>query len=128
MSGELRDFRGLTDRHCRRTICGNPRCLATGDPKVKAFTNQDHVKKETFQLIAPDAEEVLLLGDFTNWEENPVLLRHQNDGIWKISLPLEAGRYEYRFIVDGEWRDDVKCPHRVPNPFGTHNCVRDVAP
>ncbi len=91
-------------------------------------SNQDHVKKETFQLIAPDAEEVLLLGDFTNWEENPVLLRHQNDGIWKISLPLDPGRYEYRFVVDGQWRDDVKCHHRVSNPFGTQNCVRDVAP
>ncbi len=86
------------------------------------------MKKETFQLIAPDAEEVLLLGDFTNWEENPVLLLHQNDGIWKISLPLDSGRYEYRFMVDGQWRDDVKCPQRVPNPFGTQNCVRDVAP
>ena len=91
-------------------------------------SNQDHVKKETFQLIAPDAEEVLLLGDFTNWEENPVLLRHQNDGIWKISLPLDPGRYEYRFVVDGQWRDDVKCHHRVSNQFGTQNCVRDVAP
>jgi 1,4-alpha-glucan branching enzyme len=86
------------------------------------------VKKETFQVIAPDAEEVLLLGTFTNWEEDPILLRHQNDGIWRISVPLAAGRYEYRFMVDGQWHDDTKCTAHAPNPFGTQNCVRDVAP
>lgn len=86
------------------------------------------MKKETFQLIAPQAEEVLLLGTFTNWEEDPILLRHENDGMWKISLPLQPGRYEYRFMVDGQWRDDCKCGHRVWNAFGTQNCVRDVSP
>lgn len=86
------------------------------------------MKKETFQIIAPDAEEVLLLGTFTNWEEDPILLRHENDGIWKITLPLDSGRHEYRFIVDGQWRDDGKCAHRVWNAFGTQNCVREVSP
>lgn len=86
------------------------------------------MKKETFQLIAPQAEEVLLLGTFTNWEEDPILMRHENDGMWKISLPLAPGTYEYRFMVDGQWRDDCKCTHRVGNAFGTHNCVRDVSP
>ena len=86
------------------------------------------IKKETFQYIDPKAEEVLLLGDFTNWQENPVLLKRQNDGIWKATVPLPPGAYEYRFVVDGKWRDDVKCPMRKANPFGGQNCVRTVAP
>lgn len=86
------------------------------------------IKKETFQLIDPKAEEVLLLGDFTNWEENPILLKRQNDGIWKTTVPLTPGTHEYRFIVDGDWRDDAKCTARKPNPFGGENCVRTVAP
>jgi len=86
------------------------------------------LKKETFQLIEPTAEEVLLLGDFTNWEENPILLKHERDGIWKAVVPLQPGLHEYRFIVDGQWRDDSKCMQRRANPFGTENCVREVAP
>ncbi len=117
----------MTEEIPRRTILGIDAAMQHPTQMQKTL-NQEHVKKETFQLIAPDAEEVLLLGDFTNWEEDPVLLRHQNDGIWKISLPLNPGRYEYRFIVDGEWRDDTKCGHRTANPFGGQNCVRDVAP
>jgi len=85
-------------------------------------------RKETFQYIDPKADEVLLLGDFTNWEESPILLKRQNDGIWKATVPLEPGVHQYRFRVDGQWRDDVKCSKRQANPFGGENCVRTVAP
>ena len=97
-------------------------------PSRKQSTMAKEIKKETFQFIDPKAEEVLLLGDFTNWEENPVLLKRQNDGIWKTTVPLAPGAYEYRFMVDGKWRDDAKCPTRKANPFGGQNCVRTVAP
>ena len=89
---------------------------------------KDLLKKETFQLIEPAAEDVLLVGDFTNWEENPILLKRERDGIWKAVVPLRPGNYEYRFIVDGNWRDDTKCVQRRANAFGTANCVREVAP
>jgi hypothetical protein len=29
--------------------------------------------------------------------------------------------------VDGEWYDDPECDHRVPNGFGSCNCLRLVA-
>ena len=85
-------------------------------------------KKETFQLIDPDASDVLLVGDFTNWESSPINLKRQKDGIWKATIELDPGPHEYRFLVDGEWRDDSRCDLRKPNPFGGENCVRDVAP
>ena len=85
-------------------------------------------KKETFQIVEPEAQEVLLVGDFTDWQENPIVLKRQNDGIWKTSVPLSAGEHEYRFVVDGEWRNDVKCTVRKPNPFGGENCIRSIAP
>jgi hypothetical protein len=40
---------------------------------------------------------------------------------------LEAGTYRYRFLVDGEWRDDPNCKLRVPNPFGSQDAVLKVA-
>ena len=85
-------------------------------------------KKETFQLIDPDATDVLLVGDFTDWEASPINLKQQKDGIWKTTVELEPGQHEYRFLVDGEWRDDSRCTLRKANPFGGENCVRDVAP
>jgi hypothetical protein len=36
------------------------------------------------------------------------------------------GRYEYRFLRDGNWENDRSCSGCVPNDFGSLNCVRIV--
>jgi hypothetical protein len=48
------------------------------------------------------------------------------DGYWHADVRLAPGTYHYRFLVDGEWRDDPECTLRVPNPFGSHDSVRQV--
>ena len=83
-------------------------------------------KKESFTYFAPTAENVLLAGDFTDWEQHPVSLKKQRDGSWTATVPLEPGVHEYRFLVDGQWRDDETCRSRKPNAFGAQNCVREV--
>ncbi len=42
-------------------------------------------------------------------------------------LELAPGEYQYRLIVDGEWRDHSEATRRVANSFGTQNCVLIVA-
>ena len=39
------------------------------------------------------------------------------------ALKLMPGRYEYRFLVDGDWQNDPHCTTFVPNPYGSENCV-----
>jgi len=80
-------------------------------------------QKVTFSILAPEARSVKLVGDFSGWEENPVDLKKLKSGQWKATLPLAEGRYEYRYLVDGQWQDDPNCPTRVPNAFGGQNCV-----
>jgi 1,4-alpha-glucan branching enzyme len=84
-------------------------------------------KKETFEVNEPNATTVELLGDFTDWESNPISLKRQKGGVWRAAVPLDPGPHQYRLRVDGEWRDDAGCSARCPNPFGGENCVRDVA-
>ena len=74
----------------------------------------------------PNANQVVLMGDFTAWDENPIPLKRQKDGVWKAVVPLPPGLHEYRFVVDGQWRDDTECAIRRANPFGSQNCVREV--
>jgi 1,4-alpha-glucan branching enzyme len=85
-------------------------------------------RKETFEMVEPVAGSVQLVGDFTGWQRRPIELERQKDGIWRATVPLEPGAHEYRFLVDGEWRDDSRCPTRRANPFGGENCVREVSP
>ena len=91
---------------------------ATQNCAVKKTT-----KKVSFSMVAPDAEEVLLVGDFNDWEDNPYLLKKDKKGTWKARINLAPGRYEYRFLVDGEWRNDSNCNTFVSNPYGGENCV-----
>lgn len=79
--------------------------------------------KVQFSLEAPEAKSVQLAADFTHWAEHPIEMMPSPEGIWLTVVPLAPGSYAYRFIVDGEWRDDPRCTRRVPNPFGTENAV-----
>ncbi len=55
-------------------------------------------------------------------------MKPASNGLWSVSVALPAGNYQYRFLVDGEWRDDPECGQRAPNPFGSQNMVRIVSP
>jgi 1,4-alpha-glucan branching enzyme len=91
----------------------------------KASTNKSQTQ-QTFSFHAPAAMSVQLVGDFTRWQENPVSLKKGADGVWQTSVALKPGTHHYRFLVDGEWRDDPESTVRVPNPFGSANSVRVV--
>ena len=44
-------------------------------------------------------------------------------GAWTTTVWLPAGRYEYRFVVDGQWISDPSARESVPNTFGSTNSV-----
>ena len=80
-------------------------------------------QKVTFAYKAAEAQSVMVVGDFTGWQQAPVELKKDKAGVWKKTILLPPGRYEYRLLVDGEWRDDPNCSQRHPNQFGGDNCV-----
>jgi 1,4-alpha-glucan branching enzyme len=80
--------------------------------------------KSEFILSAPQAKSVFIAGDFNQWNLSAHPLKQDKKGVWKISLALGPGRYEYRFLVDGEWHNDPNCSSSVENPFGTLNCLK----
>ena len=80
-------------------------------------------KRKLFKLLAPQAESVCLAASFNDWDPQARPLKKDAQGLWKTSVTLPLGKHEYRFVVDGEWRDDPQCEERHPNPFGTTNCI-----
>jgi hypothetical protein len=80
-----------------------------------------------FQLHDPQAKVVSLCGEFNCWspEANPLQL--QAGGIWQTTLRLAPGRYQYKFVVDGQWCADAKAKENVYNEHGTLNSVVVVA-
>lgn len=69
------------------------------------------------------AQEVFVAGSFNDWQLRATPLQAGGDGKWSVELSLAPGRYEYRFIADGEWAEDPAAQESVPNPFGGRNSV-----
>lgn len=80
-----------------------------------------------FTLWAPDAKEVKLAGTFNNWDPDAQPMERALNGDWKTCLMLEPGTYEYRFLVDGKWKNTFLA-NTVPNEYGTQNCIKIVRP
>ncbi|HWX23377.1 MAG TPA: isoamylase early set domain-containing protein [Candidatus Binatia bacterium] len=80
-----------------------------------------------FTFQAPTTRQVSLAGDFNNWDTNAAPMQKGPDDVWRLSVALRPGRYEYRFYADGVWRDDPAAQQRAANALGTENCVRIVA-
>ena len=85
------------------------------------------LKTQKFSFTAPTAMSVQLVGEFTHWQEHPIQMQKGPDGIWRAEVALDPGDHHYRFLVDGQWRDDPECTLHVPNPFGSQDSVRQVA-
>ena len=85
------------------------------------------IRRLSIAVKAPDAKEVVLTGDFTDWAKDRVRLSRGAAGEWRTTLPLPVGEHQYRLIVDGEWRNHDGAVKRVPNPFGTENDVLIVS-
>lgn len=85
------------------------------------------VSEHAIAVELPGARSVVVTGSFCGWSREGRPMRYdRNGGVWATVLTLPPGRYEYRLLVDGEWRDDPACHDHVPNPFGSENCVFEV--
>lgn len=84
-------------------------------------------KKPTrFSLLASYAHSVALAGNFNEWNIASHPLTKDERGIWRIEIYLATGKYEYKFMVDQEWKIDPECVLFVATPEGTVNCVKVV--
>ena len=82
----------------------------------------------TFRLRGhPDARVVALAGTFNNWNQSQLLFGREGDE-WVCRIDLEAGRYTYKFIVDGNWLLDPSNPDTEEDAAGNVNNVLEVKP
>jgi hypothetical protein len=90
--------------------------------------DQAEMEREVPIVIrARGAQSVILTGDFTRWSKEGIRLRRKSADEWGATLTLPPGEYQYRLIVDGHWQDDPQASRRVPNPFGSENCLLRVS-
>ena len=72
----------------------------------------------------PMATEVKIAGDFNEWmPDKGVVSIRDEDGTWKKIINVSPGVYQYRFYIDGEWKEDPGNPNIVENELGSCNSL-----
>jgi len=90
--------------------------------KIKSKNNFKR-KRWTFSLEEAEAKEVFLMGDFNNWSPGKHPMQRDENGTWSKRVMLSPGGHEYKFLVDGQWKEDPRNNRRCPNSFGSYNNI-----
>ena len=77
-------------------------------------------------LAAPQAKDVYLAGEFNQWRLDEKSRMEQAGERWVKRLRLKPGSYKYRFVIDGQWRQDPDNPRFAVNSFGTMDSLLEV--
>jgi len=73
--------------------------------------------------------QVNLFGSFNGWNRQEFVMSDKNSpGIYKITIPVEPGRYEYKFFVDEQEITDHSNSDSISNGMGSYNSIISVKP
>lgn len=100
--------------------------------KKKETTKTNKTRKPTtagrkrikFQVKANPGSHVYIAGSFNDWDATSKPMKDVNGtGDYTTMLYLLKGKYEYKYVINGEWHVDPECPKWVQNNCGTLNSL-----
>lgn len=103
-------------------ICSSPSTeMKSKDNAHSHHSPQKEMTDVEFCWNASRANSVQLAGSFNGWQKK--LDMTKEDEAWKVVIPLEKGRYTYKFIVDGEWCYDITKENECDNDGNINNIL-----
>ena len=91
--------------------------------KNMAKTTRSARRRVEFRFEDLPGRNVAVAGTFNDWKPAKLMTDKNGNGVYVAVMLLEPGTYEYKFVVDGEWRLDERNPNFAPNDLGTLNSV-----
>jgi chromosome partitioning protein len=96
------------------------------EAEVAAF-DTDAPREVVVRFRDQAASDVRIAGDFNGWvPDKGVRSLIESEGatrVWTKILQLPPGRYRYRYVVDGEWREDPDNPDVIADTPGGRNSL-----
>lgn len=89
-----------------------------------AHAVETNSKQVVFEIAAEPGSSVFVAGTFNKWDAtvNP-LLDKRNEGVYRTTLQLAPGYYEYKFVINDIWSIDPECRNWTSNAQGSLNSV-----
>ena len=75
------------------------------------YSAKNTVVPVNFLCAAPEASQVVIVGDFNGWDPAKNPMHQAHDGTWQASFPVHSGHHRYHFLIDG-------VPHLDPRATG----------
>ena len=93
---------------------------------MRKIGSKQKTKEIRFSLQVVEAKNVSLVGEFNDWNPDADPMQRGENGTWTKTKKLSPGNVEYKFWVDGEWKQDPENLRACPNCFGTQNNIAKV--
>jgi hypothetical protein len=95
---------------------------------AKKYTADGAKCSVTFRLpkeAAEDVRNVILAGDFNNWDIHKTEMTKLESGDFSVTLELDCDtEYKFKYFIDGSrWENDWHADKYVQNNFGTDDSV-----
>ncbi len=97
------------------------RVVKPKDKSMEAST-RDKKRRVQFRAAAPLGSAVFVAGSFNKWDPRATPMK-EGPGGYAATVLLLPGRYEYKFVINGEWVTDSRGFETVPNGVGSRNSV-----
>jgi len=73
----------------------------------------------------------VVAGTFNGWAPDVAsggwpLEDGDGDNVWTATHVLDPGEYQYKFVINGDWRQDPANPNTVPDGYGDFNSVLTI--
>jgi 1,4-alpha-glucan branching enzyme len=68
---------------------------------MRGLGYQKPLRAVNFICHAPQATQVVLVGDFNQWNPAASPMKQMPDKSWLLTLELKHGHHRYAFLVDG---------------------------
>jgi hypothetical protein len=116
------------DNMCASATWGNPPGGKI-DPNVQNCDGENGLAVVTTGLLAhtfkyvphadtPEVESIVVRGEFNGWSGNAMRMT-EHQGTWSVTTGLASGRYEYKYVFNGEnWADNMCGSATWGNPPG----------
>ncbi len=119
---------GLQQNNPPKLIDENGSKAGNNQPEVKSKQGSSlpQTVQVNFKLVQPRAKRVSLCSEFNGWSPEATPMDRLQDGQWSVTLGLKPGRYQYKFLVDGEWIPDPNACENFVNQYGTLNSVVEI--
>lgn len=77
-------------------------------PLIVALRNPLHLGGNDYLFYYRNerAKSVYIVGDFNNWNSYSHPMQKNLAGLWEVEIDIPPGRYAYRFIIDGNYKND----------------------